>query len=99
VGKDRLKVAAGWAGEKAGRLKLNGRVTGYSPLSRLVEVEGLLLGVTGKRTAWQSLLELAPREPRLDVEELERLVARADAQLDGLQKHHAEAAGQALAER
>ena len=36
---------------KTGRLKLNGRITGYSPLSRLVEVEGLLIGVYGKRAA------------------------------------------------
>src|SRR3954471_13184248 len=49
VGKDRLKVAAAWTAEKGGRLKLNGRLTGYSPLSRLVEVEGLMIGVWGKR--------------------------------------------------
>jgi hypothetical protein len=99
VGRDRLKVVAGWAGEKAGRLKLNGRLTSYSPLSRLVEVEGLLIGVSGKRAAWLALLELAPREARLDEEELRRLVARADAQLEGLRAHHAEAARNALVER
>jgi hypothetical protein len=99
VGKDRLKVGAAWAGEKAGRLKLNGRLTSYSPLSRLVEIEGLLIGVSGKRACWLGLLEIAAREPRLDTEELERLVARAEAQLEGLRAHHAEAADEALAER
>lgn len=99
VGKDRLKIGAAWAGEKAGRLKLNGSVTSYSPLSRLVEVEGLLIGVSGKRAGWLGLLEIAPREPRLDVEELERLVSRAEAQLSGLRSHHAAAARVALVER
>jgi|SRR5215211_1429067 len=99
IGTDRVKVAAGWASEKAGRLKLNGRLTSYSPLSRLVELEGLLIGVWGKRTGWLALLEIAPREPRLDEEQLRQLVVRADAQLDGLREHHAEAAAEALAER
>ncbi len=99
AGKDRLKLAAGWTAEKAGRLKLNGRITSYSPLSRLVELEGLLLGVSGKRAAWLALLEIAPREPRLDEEELQRLLARAEAQLAELHRHHADAADAALLER
>jgi hypothetical protein len=99
VGRDRLKVAAGWAAEKAGRLKLNGRITSYSPLSRLVEIEGLIAGVSAKRAAWLALLELAPGEPRLDAEQLARLVTRAESQLSALHEHHAEAAGEALAER
>jgi hypothetical protein len=99
VGKDRLKLAAGWTAEKAGRLKLNGRLTSYSPLSRLVELEGLLIGVAGKRAGWLALLELATREPRLDEEQLQRLLSRAEAQLSELHRHHAEAAGEALVER
>ena len=98
VGKDRLKLAAGWSAEKAGRLKLNGRLTSYSPLSRLVEVEGLLIGVSGKRAGWLALLEIAPREPRLDAEELQRLVTRAETQLRELHEHHADAADGALSE-
>jgi len=41
-------LAGAWILEKAGRLKLNGRLSGYSPLSRLVELEGLWVGVEGK---------------------------------------------------
>ncbi|HYP48343.1 MAG TPA: hypothetical protein VEQ61_06860, partial [Thermoleophilaceae bacterium] len=77
---DRPKVAAAWAGEKLGRLKLNGQLTGYSPLSRLVEIEGLVVGVQGKGSLWRSLREAAAREPRLDADYLDRLVARADEQ-------------------
>jgi len=45
---DRAKAAVAWSAEKFGRLKLNGQLTGYSPLSRLEELEILELGLTGK---------------------------------------------------
>ena len=38
------KIAAVWVAEKLGRLKLNGSFTRYSPLSRLLELEGLAVG-------------------------------------------------------
>jgi hypothetical protein len=37
----RVKFAAAWAAEKAGRLKLNGRILSQSPLSPVQELEGL----------------------------------------------------------
>ena len=52
---DRFKAAAAWGAEKLGRLKLNGQLRGYSPLSRVVELEGLVLGVYGKRALWITL--------------------------------------------
>jgi hypothetical protein len=55
VGEDRIKVAGGWIGEKLGRLKPNGALLSYSPLSRLIEIEGLYLGVTGKLSLWTNL--------------------------------------------
>ena len=79
-GGDSIKNVAAWGLEKVGRLKLNGQLTGYSPLSRLVELEGLLTGITGKRALWVSLIALAPTEPRLDAARLERLRDRADEQ-------------------
>ena len=39
AGQDRLKVAGGWITEKLGRLKLNGQLIGYSPLSRFIELD------------------------------------------------------------
>ena len=44
----RCKVSAAWVGEKAGRLKFNGRLLTRSPLSNLEEPEMLRLGVEGK---------------------------------------------------
>jgi hypothetical protein len=99
IGTDRMKVAAGWAAEKVGRLKLNGRLTGYSPLSRLIELESMLLGVQGKLSAWRALRQLSPGEARLDAEQLDRLAARAERQIDELLAHHRTVAGLALVER
>jgi hypothetical protein len=45
------KVSAAWIGEKASRLKLNGRILSRSPLSDLEELEMLRLGVEGKQPA------------------------------------------------
>jgi len=79
-GADRLKNITAWGLEKVGRLKLNGELTSYSPLSRVVELEGLLTGITGKKGLWIALLELAASEPRLDAALLERLRDRAEEQ-------------------
>ncbi|MFN8216091.1 MAG: hypothetical protein U0R71_05790 [Solirubrobacterales bacterium] len=57
AGRDQLKLAAGWVAEKLGRLKPNGQLRGYSPLSRVVELEGLVLGITGKLRLWSLLAE------------------------------------------
>lgn len=95
IRKDPAKVAAGWIGEKAGRLKLNGQLTGYSPLSRLVELEGLALGVTGKLALWKAL-RLADTEPALDGAALERLIERAERHQRGLEERRLTAAREAL---
>jgi hypothetical protein len=90
--RSRVKPAAALVAERLGRLKLNGRLVSYSPLSRLVELEGLILGVTGKRSLWQSLRQL-DRDLGVDLDDLER---RAEAQLAELEGHRDEAAVAAL---
>jgi hypothetical protein len=94
---DRLKNAAAWALEKAGRLKLNGELTSYSPLSRVVELEGLLTGITGKWGLWSALLEVAPSEPRLDADLLTRLRDRAEEQRATVEQLREKAAREAFA--
>ena len=73
------KAGGGWLVEKLGRLKANGHLTSYSPLSRLVELEGLKTGIEAKRSLWLSLGEA-------------ELVARADEQLARLEPHRLAAA-------
>jgi hypothetical protein len=55
IRRGRIKPALSSAGEKLGRLKPNGQLTGYSPLSRLLELETMLVGVTGKLQLWRTL--------------------------------------------
>jgi hypothetical protein len=79
------KVFAAWAGERAGRLKLNGRLLTRSPLSDLEETEMLRLGVDGKAAGWRTLRALAERDGRLDAGRLDDLLARADHQSSELE--------------
>jgi hypothetical protein len=93
---DSLKAALAWATEKAGRLKRNGRFVSYSPLSRVIELEGLIGGVTGKLALWRALRAVADGDERLDAEQLERLIGRAESQIADLFRHQRAAAELAL---
>ena len=95
-GEDIPKKLTAWTAEKLGRLKPNGQLTGYSPLSRVVELEGLALGITGKLALWKALHALASGEPRLDAAELDRLRERAERQRDGVERHRVRAAADAF---
>ena len=97
VSEDRLKTAFGWVSEKVGRLKLNGQLTGYSPLSRLVELEGLAAGVGAKLCAWEALAEVQDGDPRLAGFDFGELAARAREQQSQLEQLRLRAAREALA--
>ena len=96
-GADKIKDLGAWALEKAGRLKLNGQITGYSPLSRVIEFEGLVTGITGKIALWVALLQIAPEEPRLDAARLERLRERGESQRATVEELRERAAREAFA--
>ena len=96
VGVDRKKVALGWAAEKAGRLKPNAQLLGYSPLSPLVELEALLLGIEGKRLLWRSLQAIADTHG-LPAERLDELAARVRRQRDRVERHRVTLFERALA--
>ncbi len=93
---DRAKEAAAWIGEKLGRLKLNGQLTGYSALSRLEELEALVLGIRGKMALWASLEEAAANQERLRGLDLAHLQERARRQHEEAEGHRREAARRAL---
>jgi hypothetical protein len=79
---DRVKIVGAWAGEKVGRLKLNGQLKGYSPLSRVEELEALIAGINAKLSLWRIVLEVAKEEPRLDADRIHRLIERGEEQLE-----------------
>jgi hypothetical protein len=99
VGQDHLKIAFAWGAEKAGRLKLNGQLLGYSPLSRLEEIEALSLGVQGKLALWRALLGTIGSDPRLAGVDFDDLIERARSQRRRLERLRTGAAEQALAQR
>jgi hypothetical protein len=94
VRRDPVKPAAAWAVEKLGRLKLNGQLTGYSPLSRMVEMEMVLIGITGKTAMWRALAHaLGPSLGKFDFVQLE---VRGERQRSVVVDLHLEAASRAL---
>jgi hypothetical protein len=90
---DRVKIALGWTAEKVGRLKPNGKLRGYSPLGRMLELEGLLAGIRAKQALWRALLRTGKAEPA----RLEALLARAEKQAEVVERLHGEASELALA--
>ncbi len=94
IGENRLKPLAALVGERLGRLKLNGQLRGYSPLSRLDELELLQIGVAGKRRLWRALEHT--HADRLERFELGALAERATTQLRRLEALHLKAASLAL---
>ncbi|MDX6638029.1 MAG: hypothetical protein QOJ01_1540 [Solirubrobacterales bacterium] len=92
---DPVKNMAAWGIEKAGRFKPNGRLLSYSPLSRVVELEGLVIGITGKLGLWRSLAETLG--PHYAGEDLAELAERAEAQRQTLEPYRLAAAREAFA--
>jgi hypothetical protein len=91
VSRERLKPIGAWVGEKIARLKPNGQLRGYSPLSRVLELEGLAMGITGKMGLWEALRDresVAP--PGVD---FEQLVLRAEDQRAAVEELHRLAVG------
>lgn len=89
-----LKDRGAWLLEKAGRLKPNDHWLSYSPLSRLLELEGLVVGVTGKLALWESLREAVGES--IDGTGFEVLAERARDQRTRLEALHDRAAGEAF---
>jgi hypothetical protein len=94
VDQSKLKPLAATLGERLGRLKPNGQLRGYSPLSRLDELELLQIGVVGKRRLWRAL-EHTHADDLPDFE-LGALAERATEQLRQLEVLHLKAAALAL---
>ena len=93
ISRDPAKVAGGWLAEKLGRLKLNGSLVSYSPLSRLEELEVLALGVEGKLRLWVTL-ERARCVP--NGTDLRALINQARSQLERLERYRLDAVEEAF---
>ncbi|HEY7197199.1 MAG TPA: hypothetical protein VH306_08430 [Gaiellaceae bacterium] len=83
------KKAAGAFAERLGRLKLNGRIVSYSPLSRLAEIEGLSLLLARSAACWRTL-------GAIGLEGAAPLAERAERRIQELVPHRDAAARLAL---
>lgn len=88
------KTGGAWLAERVGRLKLNGELTGYSPLSRLVEIEGIGLALEARRAFWATLSEVGISQAA--GRPAEELAARSQSQVGELEAHRRSAAKEAL---
>ena len=93
----KTKEAVAWVGEKIGRLKPNGQIRGYSPLSRVLELEALAVGVAGKLALWESLLAMPGIREHPAAFDLEGLVERARRQSAEIEEYRLRAAREAFA--
>ena len=89
VRRDPVKGAAAWFAERAGRLKLNGHLIRYSPLSRVLELEGLIAGAEIEARTWETLGPLGGRDHS-------DLLERCERRKEELVRHHRDAARIAL---
>jgi hypothetical protein len=96
IPKTPAKPVLAMAGERLGRLKLNGRLRGYSPLSRFEELDFLIMGIDGKVVLWTNLRDHAGLGARLPDVDFDGLVDRARQQRALLEPFHAEAGREAL---
>ncbi|HEV2790373.1 MAG TPA: hypothetical protein VGV69_03640 [Solirubrobacterales bacterium] len=94
VKRNPVKPALAVAGERLGRLKLNGHLRGYSPLSRVLELEGMA-GLIGAKIQIWNALEQSYGES-LDGFDFHELAARADNQGQRVEDLHLAAAQRAL---
>jgi hypothetical protein len=90
------KLWAAWFAEKVGRLKPNGRLVHRSPLSRVIELELMQLGVEGKGAGWRTLRTRADTDDRLNPAQLDELNTRARQQAGLLEELRIRAAADAF---
>jgi hypothetical protein len=79
-----LKVGTVRVAELVGRLKLNGRLFERSPLSSVVELETLVVGVRGKEALWTALQRAGVSLEDVDLDALVESARAQGAELETL---------------
>jgi hypothetical protein len=96
VRQKRLRLGVAWMMKSLTRMKPNGRLFGYSPLSRVLELEGLVMGITGKLELWRTLDQIEGAYPALDEAQVRQLIGRAESQRDRVEDLRLNAVSEAL---
>jgi hypothetical protein len=95
VEESKLRQAGAWAAEKFGRVRL--MIAGDDPdsLGLVLTLEGLIMGITGKKLLWVALA--ATKSPRLKGYNFEELQRRAAKQIEQIEAERKSAVRQAFA--
>ena len=90
-----MRKAGAWAAEKLGRARLI--IAGDEPgsLGLVLTLEGLIMGVTGKRLMWGSLA--VAKMPRLKSYDFEHLQRRAEQQVERIEAERISAISETFA--
>ena len=96
VEESKVRQAGAWAAEKVGRARLI--IAGDEPgsLGLVLTLEGLIMGVTGKKLMWRAVA--AAKLPRLNIYNFEQLQRRAEQQVERIEAERISAVRKVFAE-
>ena len=94
IEESKVRKASAWAAEKVGRARLI--IAGDEPgsLGLMLTLEGLVMGVTGKKLLWRALS--ATKLPQLNGYNFEELQRRAEQQIEKIEAERIRAAREAF---
>ena len=95
VEESKMRQASAWAAEKVGRARLIIAGDEQGSLGLVLTLEGLIMGVTGKKLLWVTLA--AAKLPGLNGYNLEELQRRAEQQVERIEAERITAIRQAFA--
>ena len=96
IEESKVRKAGAWAAEKLGRARLIIAGTESGSLGLVLTLEGLIMGITGKKLLWIALA--AAKLPRLNTYNFEQLQRRAQQQIERIGAERISAVCQAFAE-
>jgi hypothetical protein len=96
VEESKVRQAGAWAAEKVGRARL--MIAGDEPgsLGLVLTLEGLIMGVTGKKLMWRALA--TAKLPRLKGYDFDEPQRRAEQQIERIEAERLRAVSKAFAE-
>ncbi len=96
VEESKVRQAGAWAAEKVGRARLMIAGDEQGSLGLVLTLEGLIMGVTGKKLMWRALA--AAKLPGLNSYNFEQLQRRAEQQVERIEAERIQAVSQAFSE-
>jgi hypothetical protein len=96
VEESKVRQAGAWVAEKVGRARLMIAGDEQGSLGLVLTLEGLIMGVTGKKLMWRALA--AVKLPRLNSYNFEEPQRRAEQQIQRIEAERIRAVSQAFAE-